>query len=132
MLIHSSNQEFWRGERINGVAHPLNIEKLWSVAELAAIGLEKFVAPPAPPVDPLTRPLNSMQFEAMLRSTGHYDAVKTVVNGLPENQKHIVLAKLNRQNSYNRVDALVVQLGAALGLTSDDVDALWLQAWEIK
>ncbi len=132
MLIHSSNQEFWRGERINGVAHPLNIEKLWSVAELEAIGLEKYVAPPAPPVDPLTRSLSSMQFEAVLRSAGHYDAVKAVVNRLPENQKHIVLAKLNRLNSYNRDNTLVVQLSAAIGLTSDDVDALWLQAWEIK
>ncbi len=132
MLIHSSNQKFWHGERIDRVAHPLNIETLWSVAELAAIGLEKYVAPPAPPVDPLTRSLSSMQFEAMLRSAGHYNAVKTVINGLPKNQKHIALAKLNRLNSYNRDDALVVQLSAAIGLTSDDVDALWQQAWEIK
>ncbi|MCP5011614.1 MAG: hypothetical protein GY942_16655 [Aestuariibacter sp.] len=132
MLMHSNNQEFWRGERINGIAHPLNIEKLWSVGELAAIGLEKYVAPPAPPVDPLTQSLSSMQFEAMLRSAGHYNAAVTAISGYPPNQRHTARAKLNRADSYNRNGAFVVQLVAALGLTSDDADALWISALEIE
>jgi hypothetical protein len=42
--------EIWRGERIGGIAHPLNIEQLWSVEELAAVGLEQAPEPSLPPV----------------------------------------------------------------------------------
>lgn len=55
MLIYSETQERWRGEPINGIRHPRNIEKLWSDAELAAIGLEKYVPPVEPPQEPSPR-----------------------------------------------------------------------------
>jgi len=40
----------WKGERIDGVAYPKNIETLWTDAELESLGLYKLE--PADPVDP--------------------------------------------------------------------------------
>lgn len=34
----------WKGEPINGISHPRNIEQLWSDAELQNIGLYKLIA----------------------------------------------------------------------------------------
>lgn len=52
-LQYISSGERWRGERIEGIAYPLSIETKWTEAELAAIGLEKVPAPPAPEPTPL-------------------------------------------------------------------------------
>lgn len=43
MTLYNSHTDFavWRGEPINGVIHPLIIEKLWSDDELIAAGLYK-------------------------------------------------------------------------------------------
>jgi len=43
MLIRTDILRPWRGERIDGVLYPRNIEFLWTVEELAAIKLVKEV-----------------------------------------------------------------------------------------
>lgn len=48
-LVYSGTSNPWRGERIEGVLYPINIEQLWPDAELSAIGLERYTPPPAPP-----------------------------------------------------------------------------------
>ncbi len=39
MLIRTDTLVPWKQERLNGIAYPRSIEKLWTVEELAAIGL---------------------------------------------------------------------------------------------
>lgn len=51
MLVHIENDQPWKGEKINGISHPRNIEQLWSQEDLAAVGLKKFIKPK--PVVPL-------------------------------------------------------------------------------
>lgn len=47
MLVYSSNKnQVWKGEPINGIRHPKDIESKWSSSELLEIGLEIFVTQP--------------------------------------------------------------------------------------
>lgn len=41
MLYRETDEEFieWNGELINDVRYPMNIESVWSAADLASIGL---------------------------------------------------------------------------------------------
>lgn len=41
MLVRLDTLQLWRGEALGGLRHPLNIEDLWSVDQLAAVGLVK-------------------------------------------------------------------------------------------
>ncbi len=43
MLIRIDTLAPWRGEPLNGIKHPKHIETLWSVEELATIGLVQVV-----------------------------------------------------------------------------------------
>lgn len=52
LKIVASGKE-WRGEVVNGVRHPSNIEALWTDADLAVAGFVRI--PPAPPVPPAPR-----------------------------------------------------------------------------
>ena len=48
MLIRTDTLKPWRGEPLNDITHPLNIEDVWTDGELAAVGLVKakpFVVP---------------------------------------------------------------------------------------
>lgn len=48
MLIRQDTLVPWKGEALNGIKHPKNIEALWSIEDLAAVGLVKairFVVP---------------------------------------------------------------------------------------
>lgn len=49
MLEYIATGEPWNGEPINGFSHPLNIEQLWSEAELEYIGLRVRPPDPVPP-----------------------------------------------------------------------------------
>ena len=50
MLEYISDGSPWNGEAIGDVRHPPDIERKWSAADLAAIGLrERVPLPPAPP-----------------------------------------------------------------------------------
>lgn len=89
-LFNAGNYSPWKGEPIDGVRHPLNIETLWSDDDLAAAGLFKAVDPgipdgkiatgfrvevidgvltivydlqdaPSPPIDPATLPVTSQE-----------------------------------------------------------------------
>lgn len=135
MLRHIDTKERWNGERIDGIAHPKNIEQLWTDAELAAVGLERYEKPkPKPkPIDPLTIPLSGVQFHAMLRMTGKRDAVLAAINGMPDGiEKAVAQEKLERSWEFERNDPLLAQLAPAVGLTDKDIDSLWVQALEVK
>lgn len=52
-LQYISNGQVWGGERIDGISHPLNISKVWTTSQLAAIGLKPTPAPPTPDPQPV-------------------------------------------------------------------------------
>lgn len=133
-IRHIESKQDWRGERINGVAHPRNIADLWSDAELSAIGLERYEPPVVEPkpVDPLTLPLNRVQFKAMLKIAGVEQKVRQAVAGIADPvQQAVAEAKLEESDSYDRDNPLFALLAPAVGLTSAEIDALWVQAQEI-
>lgn len=134
IIRHIETQEEWRGERIDGIAHPRNIGQLWSDEELAAIGLERYTAPKQEPVpvDPLTLPISRVQFKAVLRIAGLYDAVVAAIDAIDDPAtKAVALTKFEDSDRYDRDDPLFAMLAPAIGVTDEQIDALWVQAQEI-
>ena len=135
MIRYIDTKEAQNGEPINEVRHPLNIGKLWSKAQLNKIGLEVYTPPvkEPEPIDPLTVPLTAIQFHAMLRIAGKRDSVYAAVNAIEDEMtKAIALEKLDRSQSFDRDDALFVKLAPVVGLTDEEIDALWVQAQAVS
>jgi hypothetical protein len=131
MIRYIDTQEDWNGEAINDIRHPRNIEQLWSAAELAKIGLERYTPPKQEPipVDPLTQPISRVQFKAVLRIAGLYDAVAQAIEAIPDPiQRAVAQTKFEESNSYDRDDPLFTMLAPAIGVTDEQIDALWTQA----
>lgn len=40
-IVYAGTSKEWRGEKINGISHPMSIGKLWSDAELSSVGLAR-------------------------------------------------------------------------------------------
>jgi hypothetical protein len=79
----------------------------------------------------LTPPLPDLlpyQFRAMLALSGKQSALDAYVAGLPDPQKTIAQAKLDYSLVFQRDNSLVLAAQQALGLTNDQLDALWKQA----
>jgi len=124
-------KERWDAKQpINGVRHPRDIESKWTKTQLAKIGLEKVPAhEPAPPIDPLTQPVTRVQFKAVLRIAGLYDAVVTAINSIEDpTAKAVAITKFEDSDSYDRDDPLFVMIAPAIGVTDEEIDALWVQA----
>jgi hypothetical protein len=68
MLIYVETRQPWRGERIDGIRHPPNIESLWIDEKLRAIGLER-----APDSVPEPRRLALADYQRALEA--HVEAV---------------------------------------------------------
>ena len=132
-LRYIATQQIWDGAAINDIRHPRNIATKWTDEELAAIGLERFEPEPVaePETDPLTVPLNSVQFDAMLGLTGKRDDIMIFVNALDEPHRSIALAKINRSTAYHRNDELFAQIAPVVGISDEQLNAYWLQALEI-
>ena len=144
---------YWSGQPIDGVVHPTSIETLWSKKDLEAAGLYVPVEPPIPegknvasftvcrvegvvvkvyvledaPPEPLPN-LQPYQFFAMLELSGFKSALDAFVEGLPSPQNVIARAKLDRTLVFRRDNDLVLAAQQTLGLTDQQLDALWLQA----
>jgi hypothetical protein len=134
MIRNIDTKEVWNGEPIDEVRHPKSIAKLWSDEELAQIGLERFTPefPEQDPVEPLSIPLNPVQFEAVLNMTGKRAEIDLAVEAMEEPARSIAKAKIARSQSYDRDDPLFASLAAAIEMTETELDGLWLQALEIE
>lgn len=53
------------------------------------------------------------------------ELIETIINSLPEPDKTIAFVKWEYAKEYERDDALVNGLGAAIGLTIEQIDAIW-------
>ena len=135
MLRFIDTKAEWKGEPVNGLRHPPNIEQLWSDKELKAIGLERHTPPPpkAVQVDPLTLPISRVQFKAVLRIAGLYDTVVAAIDGIADPATQAVaLTKFQDSDRYDRDDALFTMLAPAIGVTPEQIDALWIKAQGIS
>jgi hypothetical protein len=88
--------------------------------------IEAYVAPPAPLPD-----LLPYQFRAMLALSGKQADLDAYIAGLSDPAKTIAQAKLDYSLSFQRDNDLVLAAQSALGLTNDQLDALWEQAAQI-
>lgn len=70
--------------------------------------------------------LSSRQIRLGLLAIGiSLDAIETILNGLPEPVKSEALIAWEFSNFFERNNDLVDEVGAMLGLTSDQIDDLW-------
>ncbi len=74
-------------------------------------------------------PLEQYQFHAMLKLANLEGAVKSAIAAMPdETARAVAEAKLERTREFNREDSLVIDLSTAIGLTSAELDEMWLKA----
>lgn len=68
------------------------------------------------------------QFRAMLELSGYKDDLDAYVDGLEGLEKIVARAKLDSALSFRRDNELVEAARVAIGISTEDLDALWLQA----
>jgi hypothetical protein len=78
--------------------------------------------------NPILPDLLPYQFWAMVEISGKRNALDTFANSLPGNQKIVAKAKLQHTLSFRRDNELVEAARQGIGLTSEELDDLWLQA----
>lgn len=76
--------------------------------------------------------LESWQFHTMIEEAGLDTQINQAINNLPDDiGKKAAKHKLGKKLFFQRNDPLVVSLSAALSLTPEEVDVLWLQAKDL-
>ena len=103
----------------------------WVEAPTAAIGDlwdgEAFAPPPAaPPVVPAA--VTMRQARLALLGAGLLGSVQTAIDGLPSPQREAAQIEWDYSNELQRDNAFVALLAPALGLTSEQLDALFITA----
>lgn len=74
-------------------------------------------------------PLAPYQFRAMLKIAGVEQQVMEAIANLPdETTKALAEAKMDYALAYHRDEPLFAMLAPVVGLTDEQIDALWLQA----
>lgn len=74
------------------------------------------------------KPIDAWRFHAIMSAHGLKSALENILFAMPEPDQAKARARLEYSLTYNRFDPLVDQLGAALNLTSDEIDGLWREA----
>jgi hypothetical protein len=85
--------------------------------------IEDYEAPPVPMPS-----LEPWQFFAMLDLSGKRADLDAFIEAMPEPNKTVARAKLERSLVFYRDNDLVLAAQQALSLTNAELDALWLQA----
>lgn len=76
-------------------------------------------------------PLTPSQIRLGLLQAGKLAAVDTAINALPADQKAAAKIIWEYALEYHRNDPLVESLGAAIGLTPEQIDSIWEQAAQL-
>ena len=89
----------------------------------------------ASPADPLSLPLDRLTFWLVAAGAGVSKwAVRDHIEVMPEEtaddklQKYAAIAWFEEAKQYRRYDPVLVALAGAVGLTEDELDALWIYA----
>lgn len=101
------------GEVLGEVSYKVNkasVTRTWAVAKA-----------PLPELEPY-------QFFAMLDLSGKAAALDVFIDALPSPQNIVARRKLEKALAFHRDNDLVLAAQQALGLTDEQLDALWLQA----
>ena len=83
------------------------------------------------------RPLNRIQFKFMVRKLGLNSLIPQAIAALPEGNEDEANFKIMAEtlwedgDRFERAHPLFAALGPALGLTSEQIDAAWLQAMAV-
>ena len=155
MLALKSNGVWtrWVGQLLGDNQYGANIETAWSDDELMTLGLHRvsdpgvpqgkvaksssladvngvptvvYVLEDAPPAPvPILLPY---QFFAMLEISGMKSSLDAFINSIPAPGNIVARAKLDRSLEFRRDNDLVLAAQQALGLTDQQLDALWTQA----
>jgi len=72
--------------------------------------------------------ITARQLRLWLHGAGLLEQIPTLIAALPEPQRTTAQIEWEFSNDYQRDHPLVTQLGAALGMTSADMDLAWRQA----
>lgn len=148
----------WQGEPINGIRYPRAIATNWSDEDLAAIGLYspadadpvpegkivtsqsvqrvegvvKWVNELADAPDPIPHypPLTARQLRLGLIQAGvSIASVDAAISAIPdEMDRETARVEWEYASQFERDHALIEQVGGALGLTPEQIDAAWLAA----
>jgi len=123
MLIRTDTLVPWTGEPLNGIKHPKNIEVMWIVEELAAVGLVKaipFVVPGG------WRSTGATTWDANGVATR---PIEIIPPPTPEEIEALRLHRLDAVFGSEAVIKLLYYLGAEQGMFNglDDMRA-WVEA----
>lgn len=117
---------------LGDMKYPRNWLMTMSDEDIAAMGLVEYVEPPAEPKTAQDYPLQAWQFHSMIEDAGLDIQIRSAINGMADGMdKKVAMQKLERTTIFNRNDGLVVTLSAALGLTPEEVDVLWMSAKDL-
>lgn len=101
-----------------------------TVEEMSQAEFDTWLAaqPPLPePALPVPSPLPAWRIRTILRRRGLLDSVNAMIAQLSESSRIVVEEQMQSSN-FERDHPMIVQFGAALGLTSDDLDDIFREA----
>lgn len=117
----------WEATDVSG--QPASIQQaateMWTADAIAACKAANPWVPPPPPQMPELQPY---QFFAMLEISGKKAALDAFIDALPAQEKAVARAKLDHAFTFHRQNDLVLDAQQAIGLTGEQLDALWTQA----
>ena len=82
--------------------------------------------------NPVPDQVTMAQARLALNAIGKLTAVDTAISTLPEPQKTQATIKWDYSSYVSRTDPFTLELGAALGLSSDQIDQLFMVAATIQ
>lgn len=158
MLYLETQEGFvpWRGQPIDGVVHPIQIEQRWTAEALEAIGLFS-PADPGVPADkvvvssaveriegvvtlvhtladasPTDFPLAPAQFFAMIEISGYGPDIEAAIEAITDPiDRAVVRSKYRNSGHYKRDNELLTMLLPAVGISDQELDALWMVAKDL-
>ena len=108
---------------LSALAPEINAAALARITELEA---ELAAALAAPQADPTT--IRAWQAKAVLALAGLLDAAESIIAALPEPDRTVVLSAWSNNADFSRTSPTIAALGSALGLTDEQLDAMFTQA----
>lgn len=101
-------------------------------SETVAFTSEEEAAADALALSTLYRPLNRIQFEFMVEKLGISAAVQGAIEAMPDGDAKILARVLFRSGQeFIRSHPLFTTLAPAVGFSSEQIDAAWLQAMAV-
>lgn len=108
------------------------LARIGSMVDSWARQADLAVAPPPPPppgvINGVPQVVTKRQGRQALALAGKLDDVQNAINALPEPQRTLMQIEWDDSTEFHRQRPSLIQLGTAIGLTSEDIDNLFIQA----